>query len=334
MRIGTLLVSALACAAAARAAAPSGDLNAALADLERKIAAAPAPVASAVCAQAVRSLRLGLPHAAAALERRCPAVPRPAAASAPPALPDLSKRIDWLRTVIDADRPRLAQALAVEIRALPPGPARLEAAIHLASRVTEGDLGAALSAVAAVLADATREAPPSSTAWMILANFVRYEGVRAPVADPSLDAATALLVVREELHRGAGFSLTGLDGRTYSLAALRGRVVMVNFWATWCPPCRKELPDLDRLARRYRTKGLTVLAISDEERETVTKFLAGRGYAFPVLLDPGRKAHAAFDVEGIPNTFVFDRDGRLAAQAIDMRTERQFARMLKAAGLE
>ena len=155
-----------------------------------------------------------------------------------------------------------------------------------------------------------------------------------PPADPALDAATALLELRDQVLQETGFSLTALDGKVYNLDALRGHVVLLNFWATWCPPCRKEMPDMQKLYERFKEKGLIVLAVSDEKRETVEGFLAKQDYTFPILLDPDRKTNTAFYVEGIPKSFLFDRQGRLAAQSIDMRTESQFLAMFKSAGLE
>jgi peroxiredoxin len=88
------------------------------------------------------------------------------------------------------------------------------------------------------------------------------------------------------------------------------------------------------LYRDFGDKGLVVVAISTEERAVVAKFVADKGYSFPILLDPGGKASADFDVDGIPRSFLFDRQGSLVAEAIDRRTESQFRSMLKAAGLE
>ena len=174
---------------------------------------------------------------------------------------------------------------------------------------------------------------PYGDAWIELAKLVRYEKVAAPFTDASLDAAGALLELRERIQQENGFTLTSIDGKTYTLAGLKGRVVLLNFWATWCPPCRKEMPDMEKLYRELESKGLTVLAVSDEDRETVTKFLEKNPYTFPVLLDAGRKVNTAFMVEGIPKTFIFDREGRLAVQSVDMRTEAQFRELLKLAGL-
>jgi len=106
----------------------------------------------------------------------------------------------------------------------------------------------------------------------------------------------------------------------------------VNFWATWCPPCRKEMPDLQALHERFGDQ-LAILAISDEDADKVKPFLAGRNVTYPILLDPGRKVNELFRIEGIPKSFVYDRLGKLVAQAIDMRTRKQFLEMLGKAGL-
>ena len=190
--------------------------------------------------------------------------------------------------------------------------------------------------MAATLADALRESKetaPVGGAYLELAKLVRYEHLAAP-GSPSLDAAQAVLGLREQVQQENGFALTSLDGKTYTLAGLKGKIVLLNFWATWCPPCRKEMPDMEKLFRTYENKGLTVIAVSDEDRETVVNFLAKNNYTFPIALDPDRKVNTAFTVEGIPKSFIFDREGRLAAQAIDMRTEAQFLELLKIAGLD
>src|SRR4029077_17570573 len=132
----------------------------------------------------------------------------------------------------------------------------------------------------------------------------------------------------------ADFTLADLHGEKHSLKNLRGKVVLVNFWATWCPPCRKELPDLETLYSRFQNQGLVILAISDEDAGKVKPFIAARNIQFPILLDPGRKVNELFQIEGIPKSFVYDRRGKLVSQSIDMRTMRQFLEMLSRAGLE
>lgn len=257
--------------------------------------------------------------------------------AAPPEVTAISRRMSELRgNLTDPERGKLAIEVAGQIAGLPAGGNKLNLATGLANLSTEGDLGKqALTAVSATLAGALHENPGQAFDYIELASLVRYEHVPPPaLEDPAEKAGEAVLALRDQVHQTAGFTLTALDGKTYSLAALRGKVVLLNFWATWCPPCRKEMPDMEKLSRTYSDKGLVVLAVSDEPRETVAPFIEKQRYTFPVLLDPDRRVHGAFDVEGIPKSFIFDREGRLAAEAIDARTERQFLELLNQAGLE
>ena len=132
----------------------------------------------------------------------------------------------------------------------------------------------------------------------------------------------------------ADFTLTELGGKTWTLKEQRGKVVVLNFWATWCPPCRKEMPDLEKLYQQFKDQGLVILAISDEDAGKVKPFIAQQKVTYPILLGPGRKVNELFQIEGIPKTFVYDRTGKLVAQSIDMRTRRQFLEMLAQAGLK
>lgn len=107
-----------------------------------------------------------------------------------------------------------------------------------------------------------------------------------------------------------------LEGREVALSSLRGRVVVMNFWATWCPPCLLELPSLDRLHRALGREGLVVLAVSVDERGTdVAGFVKERGLALSVLRDAGgAEARRALGVDGYPTTFVIDAAFRLQAR--------------------
>jgi peroxiredoxin len=244
------------------------------------------------------------------------------------------ERMRHIRDLSDAERSKTVIELARAIQALPAGP-KLSWSMNLANLATEGDQGKeAMDAVAAVLGQGIHEGPARAQEYIELAELARYEHARAPFTDPSLDTADAVLALRERVHQEADFTLTGMDGKTYSPASMRGKTVLLNFWATWCPPCRKEMPDMQALYQRFEKKGLVILAVSDEERETVAGFLEKQHYTFPVLLDPGRKTNDAFGVEGIPKSFIFDPEGNLVAQAIDMRTQRQFLELLKQAGLQ
>jgi peroxiredoxin len=105
-------------------------------------------------------------------------------------------------------------------------------------------------------------------------------------------------------------SLSDRDGRPVRLADYAGRVVVLDFWASWCGPCKESFPALDALYGELHPRGLEVLAVSvDEDRKDADAFLAARPHRMTVLFDPKTKAAEAFGVEGMPSTFVIDRRG-------------------------
>jgi peroxiredoxin len=192
-------------------------------------------------------------------------------------------------------------------------------------------------AVPGHLADRPAAGPAAgkpNSAFVTLAQLVRYEHVQVSSDNPQFAAAMSKLEADDQARQSANFTLTDLTGKSWTLRDLRGKVVLVNFWATWCPPCRKEMPDLEALGKRFGPQGLVILAISDEDATKVKPFIAEHQISYPILLDPGRKVNDTFRVEGIPKSFVYDREGKLVAQAIDMRTERQFLAMLAQARID
>ncbi len=246
-----------------------------------------------------------------------------------------------LRKLPDDVRARTTKDLAVQIRELPATANKLRLAGGLANLSTEGDFGHdTLQEVANTLGAALREQPQTGKngepdpLYVELAGLVRYEHVQASLDTPQFLAAIAKLEADDAKRQRVDFTLIDLQGKAWRWQDLRGKVVLVNFWATWCPPCRKEMPDLESLYLKFREKGFVVLAISDEETAKVSPFIAERSITYPVLLDPGRKVNEQFRIEGIPKSFVYDRSGKLVAQSIDMRTQKQFLEMLGNAGLQ
>jgi len=253
----------------------------------------------------------------------------------------IADQIRSLRGLPDDVRARTTKNLAIEIRQLPVTPNKLRLAADLANLSTEGDFGRdTLQEVATTLAVALREQPIQAKQgqpprpYVELAELVRYEHVQASLDDPQFAAAISKIEADNERRQQADFTLTELSGKTWTLKEQRGKVVVVNFWATWCPPCRKEMPDLETLYKQFKDQGLVILAISDEDAGKVAPFIAEQKVTYPILLDPERKVNELFQIEGIPKTFVYDRSGKLVAQSIDMRTRRQFLEMLAQAGLQ
>jgi peroxiredoxin len=252
----------------------------------------------------------------------------------------LVEQLRGLRSVADDKRGDVTKDLAFKIRQLPPTANKLRLASGLANLSTEGDFGHdTLQEVATTLAEALRQQPqpdqegkPASP-YVTLAQLVRYEHVQAALDAAPLAEAMTNLEAADRARQQANFTLNDMDGHAWTLKDLRGKVLLVNFWATWCPPCRKEMPDLESLYKQFKDQGLVILAISDEEAIKVKPFIAERHVTYPVLLDLDRQAHKDFQIEGIPKSFVYDREGKLVSQAIDMRTHSQFMKMLEQAGL-
>jgi cytochrome c biogenesis protein CcmG, thiol:disulfide interchange protein DsbE len=106
--------------------------------------------------------------------------------------------------------------------------------------------------------------------------------------------------------------LPTVDGRVVSLEDLRGKVVIVDFWASWCGPCRQAFPALNALFEDYRARGFEVLAVNlDEKRKDADAFLADRPRSMTVLFDPAGKSAKAFGLQGMPSSFLIGRDGKV-----------------------
>ena len=126
--------------------------------------------------------------------------------------------------------------------------------------------------------------------------------------------------VRENT-RTPDFSLEGLNVKTVRLSTLKGNVILLNFWATWCGPCTEEMPSMEALYQRYKDRDFVFLAISLDEGspDPVRKFIQKHGYRFPVLLDPAGKTLDLFGIDRIPATVIIDKKGRMIGKAIGPR---------------
>ncbi len=134
----------------------------------------------------------------------------------------------------------------------------------------------------------------------------------------TLAIVLAFLLVPQQGNTGAivpgvpapDFRLSSLDGQPTSLADLRGKAVVLNFWASWCPPCRSEMPHLQAVAEKYRDQGLVVLAVNlDESPAVIRSFLDRQQIKLNVLLDPGQHTAEKYKILPLPTTFFVGRDG-------------------------
>ena len=118
----------------------------------------------------------------------------------------------------------------------------------------------------------------------------------------------------------APFELTALDGKVVKSSELSGKVVLVNFWATWCGPCKEEMPSLARLQQQLDpTQFILMTVTTDLQRQGIAHFLAQLGVTLPVLFDEDQEVSRSFMVRGLPTTVVIARDGTLVGRAVGPR---------------
>jgi peroxiredoxin len=161
----------------------------------------------------------------------------------------------------------------------------------------------------------------------------RYGHVEVALDNPKYAASVARLDADIRQRSAAAFTLQDMDGETWDSKSLRGKVLLLSFWSTSCPPCREEMPDLERIYRRFRGQGLIVLAISGDQPADLRQYLGEQKLSFPLLLDPNDRVKERFRVGAIPKTFIYDREGHLAGQTLDRPTTFGWIELLGLAGL-
>jgi peroxiredoxin len=119
-------------------------------------------------------------------------------------------------------------------------------------------------------------------------------------------------------YEAADFTLPDLQGRAVHLSDFRGKVVFLNLWATWCPPCRMEMPNMESLYKRLGSRDFIMLAVAEDEggAAAVGPFVREVGLSFPVLLDPEATLSPRYGATGYPETFIIDRNGRVVNHTI------------------
>lgn len=157
-----------------------------------------------------------------------------------------------------------------------------------------------------------------SLAAILLAMTIESAVAEAAADD---DPGTALGIQKpKELVEASSIVGTDPDGNTIRLSDFRGKVVFLNFWATWCVPCRLEMPAMERLYREFRSRGFVVLAVNLQEGPSpVRAFIRELKLTFPVVLDPKGTAATAYLVRGLPATYLIDRNQVIMGRAIGAR---------------
>jgi cytochrome c biogenesis protein CcmG, thiol:disulfide interchange protein DsbE len=155
--------------------------------------------------------------------------------------------------------------------------------------------------------------------WFITGGFVGLVTVLVALGWMSRDHFSA----SDSGEAAPLFEATALNGSSVGLQAYAGKVILLNIWATWCPPCRQEMPSLERLHEELGGRGLSVVAVSVDESSSpdgthalVQQFVKRYGLKFPVLLDPRGHVEDLYGVDALPTTFLIDREGRIRKKVV------------------
>ncbi|HWB32257.1 MAG TPA: TlpA disulfide reductase family protein [Acidobacteriaceae bacterium] len=241
-----------------------------------------------------------------------------------------------------ADKPAKIIQLSKDIASLPAGEKKIEDADQLAAISTQGENGKdAMQAAADTLAAALKESPQPAGKdgevahpYLELARMARYAGVKTSLNDPMMDQAAKTVLANEADVAKADFTLKNLDGKKVTLSELKGKIVLIDFFSMACPSCVHELQDLELIHEHYAKQGLVILSITDDNPAATLRAISRMNYQPQVLTDDGGKVAKEFHTDGVPRTFVFNRDGKLIGESLDTCTQRQFFAMLGAAGLQ
>ena len=127
------------------------------------------------------------------------------------------------------------------------------------------------------------------------------------------------------------FNLKDQYGVVHSLENYKGKVIFLNFWATWCPPCKKEMPDIENIYKEYgeNKKDVVILGVNSEKENEVKKFLKDKGYTFPTLIDENSEVMRKYFIQAFPTSFVIDKEGNVYGYVMGGLTKEQIKQVIE-----
>jgi len=172
----------------------------------------------------------------------------------------------------------------------------------------------------------TRPPSPSSAAQTAAGEpaAAQPSAAQPSATGPAEGSAAALLAhagldIPDREISWSDFTLESLDGRKVALSSFKGKLVFLSFWATWCPPCRKEMPELQAAYEKLKTRGFVIVAVDlAEKKSTAADFIKKAGYTFPVLLDTDGRVGSAYGASSIPTNYIIDRGGKILARKVGL----------------
>lgn len=171
-------------------------------------------------------------------------------------------------------------------------------------------------------------------AGLIIWGFMSVQGNKSNSSGPSGTQAQSLTVGLDVGNSAPDFELQTVDGTTIKLSSLKGKKVILNFWATWCPPCRQEMPDMEKFYTENEKSGIEILAVNltetEKSRTDVPAFMRANGITFPVGLDEKGSVGNLYKVSSIPASFIIDSNGVIQKKLVGPMTYDSMKSMLSA----
>lgn len=167
--------------------------------------------------------------------------------------------------------------------------------------------------------------------WGIYDVGAKSDSVGLPT---TMDQGQKLTIGLEKGNLAPDFELKSFDGKTMKLSSLRGKKVIVNLWATWCPPCRQEMPEMEKFYTENKNQGIEILAVNltkaEKSRDDLPSFMKTYGITFPVLLDENGDIARLYNVSSIPASFIIDTQGVIREKIVGPMTYASMEKMLGA----
>ena len=131
--------------------------------------------------------------------------------------------------------------------------------------------------------------------------------------------------------KAPNFNLKDQYGVVHSLENYKGKVIFLNFWATWCPPCKKEMPDVESIYKEYgeNKKDVIILGVNSEKENEVKKFLKDKGYTFPTVIDENSEVMRKYFIQAFPTSFVIDKEGNIYGYVMGGLTKEQIRQVIE-----